>query len=328
MSKSEILPFYNKRKLMLDGYEFETPMLLPSFSSKGFESSLPKTIEYASKFITDAILVSIYDIARSKVDIDVSFAELIFMDSGGYESSSFRDMPDRTGAAYTNKDWTIEEYKEHIKEWRSLSPTVFVSYDHPKARQSLKDQIDSAKDVFDECAIVNREILFKPETESANFVDFKKLISMARGMNEFSVIGVTEKEAGNSILERMKNIALLRRALRDCGLDTPIHIFGSLDPITSVLYFLAGADIFDGLTWLRYAYRDDDSLYYQNWGALRMALNSQSTVVEANMWQQNYNCLQELSLKMKRFASEGDFQYLGGNAEFFSKAYLDMKGKL
>lgn len=59
-----------------------------------------------------------------------------------------------------------------------------------------------------------------------------------------------------------------------------------------------------------------------------MALNSQSTVVEANMWQQNYNCLQELSLKMKRFASEGDFQYLGGNAEFFSKAYPDMKGKL
>ena len=36
--------------------------------------------------------------------------------------------------------------------------------------------------------------------------------------------------------------------------DKPIHVWGGLDPISTPLYFFAGADIFDGVSWLRYAY--------------------------------------------------------------------------
>ncbi len=49
----------------------------------------------------------------------------------------------------------------------------------------------------------------------------------------------------------MQNIAKLRKALDKAGLNIPLHVFGSLDTVTTPLYFLAGADIFDGLTWLR-----------------------------------------------------------------------------
>ena len=52
----------------------------------------------------------------------------------------------------------------------------------------------------------------------------------------------------------MKNIAQIRRALDGVGLDTPLHVFGSLDTVTTPMYFMAGADIFDGLTWLRFAF--------------------------------------------------------------------------
>ena len=82
------------------------------------------------------------------------------------------------------------------------------------------------------------------------------MIKHRHELSHFSIIGFTEKELGPSLLKRMTAIARVRRALKEVNLDLPIHVFGSLDTISTPLYFLAGADIFDGLTWLRYAFRD------------------------------------------------------------------------
>ena len=46
-------------------------------------------------------------------------------------------------------------------------------------------------------------------------------------------------------------------ALDDAGVGIPIHVFGSLDPLISPIYWLAGAEIFDGLTWINMAYDPD-----------------------------------------------------------------------
>jgi hypothetical protein len=53
------------------------------------------------------------------------------------------------------------------------------------------------------------------------------------------VIGVTEKEAGSTLRERIETVVLLRRALHLIGSDIPIHLFGGLDPALSPLFFLA-----------------------------------------------------------------------------------------
>ena len=75
------------------------------------------------------------------------------------------------------------------------------------------------------------------------------------------MIGVTEDEIGESMAERLTFLTELRNALEQAGLATPIHVFGGLDPLMTPLYFWAGADVFDGLSWLRYAYGDGQSLY-------------------------------------------------------------------
>src|SRR5260221_13350584 len=45
--------------------------------------------------------------------------------------------------------------------------------------------------------------------------------------------------------------------------DIPIHIFGCFDPQTIPYLFFSGADIFDGLSWMRYYFRDGHSFYYR-----------------------------------------------------------------
>ena len=48
----------------------------------------------------------------------------------------------------------------------------------------------------------------------------------------------------------------LRRLLDHAGVESPIHVFGELDPLYTPLYFAAGGEMFDGLGWLRYTYRE------------------------------------------------------------------------
>jgi len=97
---------------------------------------------------------------------------------------------------------------------------------------------------------VLREILLKPETTNQRFLQVPAIVENIRALADFDIIGLTEKEVGSSIFDRMQNIATIRLALDKAGMEIPIHVFGSLDTITTPMYFLAGADIFDGLTWL------------------------------------------------------------------------------
>ena len=78
---------------------------------------------------------------------------------------------------------------------------------------------------------------------------------MLRLLRTFDIVGVTEREIGESIHDRLVNIARLRKSLNAAEVTIPIHVFGGLDPLLTPLYFAAGAEIFDGLGWLRYAYQ-------------------------------------------------------------------------
>src|SRR4051812_2740879 len=70
-----------------------TPILVPSFSSKGFPD-IADLVVSASEIITDTCLVSAYDVHYKQIETDVSFAEFVFLDSGGYESSKDFELSD------------------------------------------------------------------------------------------------------------------------------------------------------------------------------------------------------------------------------------------
>jgi hypothetical protein len=115
----------------------------------------------------------------------------------------------------------------------------------------------------------------------------------------------------------MKNIAKLRQTLDEAGIKVPIHVFGSLDTVTTPLYFLAGADIFDGLTWLRFAFHDGQTLYKQNYGALHLGVKTPAHVIDGRCWNNNFYYITELELEMRRFLNDRDF----GSFKFHGDAF-------
>jgi hypothetical protein len=309
-----------RRHLILNGVEVErTPLLVPSFSSKGF-SDVNKIVEYSSELITDVALVSAYDLHHKFVTDPFTFPAMIFLDSGGYEASKDQELSDTGDREHAPKPWTREMHEAQLAAWNSTVPCVFISFDSPKERLSIDEQIKRAKSMAPDRSGFLREILLKPETTSQIRLHMKDIVAKVHALAEFDVIGVTEKEVGNSLTDRMKNIGMLRNALTKAGLDTPIHVFGSLDTITTPLYFLAGADIFDGLTWLRYAYHEGNTIYKQNFGALKFGASVNSDLVNAHCWNSNYYYMKSMESEMRRFLNGNDFGAFQYHAEFFRKS--------
>nr|WP_295468223.1 hypothetical protein [Mesorhizobium sp.] len=319
--------FAKSRELRFsDGTIMDTPLLVPSFSSKGFPS-LQKTFDVTREYITDEILVSAYDVGR-KLKPSFDFATAVFLDSGGYEASKELDMSDTYETEYQDTKWSIDDYQRVIDQWTAAVPTVFVSYDTPNNRVPIEKQIKRAKSLRLSGSVRALDFLVKPETKNATRLDMKNILAACKHFDDFQVIGVTEKEIGNGLLDRMLNIASLRTELNKHSPEKPIHVFGSLDTLTTFMYFIAGADIFDGLTWLRYAFLGGDTIYRHSFGALTLPVSTNSDIVEARCWSNNYQYLQQMRLDMLKFLNDGRFDHFGPHAEIIRAASESLDAKL
>lgn len=318
-----------KRSIRVGGQEVErTPLLVPSFSSKGFPD-LNDVVRASSEVLAGPALVSAYDLHYGHVKPPFDFATLLFLDSGGYEASRDVDLSDVGDRVHTPSEWSSEMHENALSSWKPEVPTVLVGYDHPKSRCSFQDQVQRAKGLSWEHGDFARAVLLKPETEDQRFLQMESILSGAHSLSGFQLIGITEKEIGNSILERMINVAKLRLRLNEVGLqDIPIHVFGSLDTISTPLLFLAGADVFDGLTWLRYAYHKGLTVYRQNYAALELSPTTKTHLVDGQCWFRNYYYLQSLQDEMRRFLLHGDYACFSHNSDLFRMSHETMLERL
>ena len=305
-----------------------TPLLVPSFSSKGFPD-VDKIIRTTSEVLDGPALVSAYDLHYEHVKPPFEFATLLFLDSGGYEAGKDVELSDVGDRAHEPEKWSTDMHAKTVRDWCPEVPTVLVGYDHPRNRCCFEAQVNRTLAMAWGHGDFARAILLKPETEAQNYIQIDEVLKKAHLLSQFQVIGITEKEIGNNILTRMVNIARLRKRMNEVGLqEVPIHVFGSLDTISTPLYFLSGADIFDGLTWLRYAYRDGLTIYRHNYAALDLSLGTKVHLVDGKCWFENYYYLQSLQDEMRRFLLNGDFGCFRFHSELFRTAYESLQERL
>lgn len=314
---------YRSRTIVHPSSEkFETPLLVPSYSSKGFSmlntkngiiSECYELMMVASGFIDESLLVSAYDLYHNLIPKPSEFksAKINIIDSGGYETSKIYDLSGINKYHHEVKPWDENKLKEVLSEWPDDMSGIMVSYDHGDLRLSLEQQVDDAQNLFYEHKSLMSNFLIKPETKKQSHIQMQNLIAKPELLNGFNIIGVTEKEIGNSQLDRMINIALLRREMDKIGNTSPIHIFGSLDPLNVILYFLAGAEIFDGLTWLKFAYHNGAAIYIQNYSVLssKYGVETSDLSLKRNFWVDNLAFLTKLKYALINFNAETNYDH-------------------
>lgn len=304
----------------------ETPLLLPSFSSKGFPEAA-KIMKLMAEFITSPILISAYDIYYKTVPQKITFSELIFLDSGGYEARYEHDLSETYGRVHRPMPWNRRFHGKVLKNWSSKWPTVAVTYDSPMQFQKLGSQIKAAIEFKVKYPNYLWELLLKPETKKDTFINLESAMRHVRRFREFVAIGMTEKEIDDSLFGTMEKIARLRAAMDAVDVHAPIHIFGSLDPLTSVLYFIAGAEIFDGLTWLRFGYHEGYTLYSQNYAAIHDSegIRRKNTDQSYQLWKNNYYYMEKLRTQMVNYIRTGKFTHFGPIATIVEDAYKQLQ---
>lgn len=303
----------------------ETPLLIPSFSSKAvgpveFRPRKGKVqLIPASQFhtgtllsgIEGAVLISSYDIHFKFVaDADrfrkrfkgsrYSEPRIVFIDSGWYEKS----VGPASGQWYHEVGEALKfeekDYEHVIDSLDANLQAVVVSWDQDNGG-SYVEQMKAAQAFFGVRKRFTSDVLLKPEAKR-QYHDFGELSSAsAKRLQAFAIVGVTEKELGDTILSRLTRIAQLRYRLDEAGVDAPIHVFGGLDPVMTPLYFAAGAEIFDGLSWLRYAFKDGLSIHNEAIALLDGNFKKRFSLVVSHGHMSNLDAINQLSLELKVF---------------------------
>jgi hypothetical protein len=309
-----------------NGTELQTPLFVFSFSSKGFRfkkkkkkknpeenpeeySEVVDLVKSASEYLSDTVLLSAYDLKyyfpEPKKMRKAGFVpKLVFLDSGGYETIEDHDMAEAYKYPVSINEWNKDDHEKVINSWPEYLPAVIISYDHGnETRRTFKQQVKNAKILFSKYPGHLNNFLIKPN-KKRTMLNIQEIVDNAMMLKDFNIIGMAEKELGESIVDRMKNIKAVRSALDSHKISAPIHIFGNLDPLTSIMYFLAGAEIFDGLSWLRFGFHEGRAHYVQNSDAIRRRflekdyLNQRQTLVE------NIIYMRTLQAEMKAFLKE------------------------
>lgn len=277
-----------------------TPLVVPSFSSRGFPA-LKDIYGSLKNYISKVSLVSAYDIHyQYLIKEDVYSSDTVFIDSGGYEAKLVADLTDAYVDDRHARSWSPDCHQVVLNSLQPFSQLVFVSYDHHEP-QSISNQIESAQSLFQKYPGYASDFLYKPESEESRLIDLNTLIKNIHNIASFSILGLTEKELGNSLLDRCRNLLRIRSALQECGFQTPIHIFGCLDPIVVISFFLCGADIFDGLSWLRFAFVDGLAVYHSTATLLQEEWSYPEDKLLLAHWIRNLQSLDSLSKAMNRF---------------------------
>lgn len=287
-----------------------TPLLIPSFSSQAgipFPFDLTEVVNFSLDFINDCFLISAYDIYYKKIQENINYSNLDFLvvDSGGYECISGNDLTDIGNKKENPNDWSYEQYIEIINNFSADCPISVVSYDNPN--KSYVEQIKCANLCFEDKDVI-KEILIKSEVNGP--IDIKKLLLYQDELFDFDIIGFTEKELGYNILDRMYNIAQYRERCDEVGIDTPIHIFGSLDPTTTSLYYISGADVFDGLSWLKYSFDKGNTSYINSIGPIKWGIETDFQEIWLKSIEENYYYLKNFETILRKVFDTNDLEVL------------------
>jgi len=81
------------------------------------------------------------------------------------------------------------------------------------------------------------------------------------------LLAVPERALGEGIFERAETVYKIRSALNDLDYYCPLHLLGTGNPLSILIYAACGADSFDGLEWCQNSvdYSSGRIFHFHHW---------------------------------------------------------------
>jgi len=222
------------------------PCFFPSVSGAAKNSLSPlEHLKVVMAMRYPHFLISAYDIfhATRKDRLDIhklleraaSQGQVVLMDSGLYEKKWLRA-----------RSWPKENFYGTL---RNTPCHLAFCYDNPNPKGST-DQIASAvtRDLTTDQKKGDMKTI-NPLIHAQYPADFPVICSQVAKRLNPALIAVPERELGEGVLAIAQTVRSIRERLNETGQYYPVHIVGTGNPLSILIYAACGADSFDGIDW-------------------------------------------------------------------------------
>jgi queuine/archaeosine tRNA-ribosyltransferase len=239
------------------GKALRLPIYFPSISSVKTGLSPYDYYKVLQALGQPHFLVSAYDIEKSpqkeefvsslKENHEKANGPIILMDSGNYESFWLRD-----------KTWTKDLFDEVLAE--NVSDLAF-SYDNQFPSEKIEENVQwIAKSALNSQQRTNETTII-PIIHS-HFEKLTETVLRVHHRTNTSIVSIPERILGDGLLKRIETVTNLRKELNKLDNYVYIHLLGTGNPFSLLLFSLAGADSFDGLEWCQTTINANNALLY------------------------------------------------------------------
>ncbi len=236
--------YHNDKLLPIGGVAYKLPCFFPSISSVKTNFAPSQYLSILRALQVPQFLISAYDIWHTKRDdrnhlindiihcIDQNTG--ILLDCGNYERFWKND-----------KEWKRPNFHEVLS---LVNPKLAFSFDRGRGELEPIELVAQIEREYnkDQLAAVGSSIIPIIHSQRNDLATIARLL--ANRLNPL-MIAVAERDLGNGIIERVNTILRIRRKLNTIKQYIPLHVLGTGNPYSILLFVAAGADSFDGLEW-------------------------------------------------------------------------------
>lgn len=287
----------------------ETPFFFPSISSVKTNYEVYDYFQFLNQVSYPGFLISSYDVYMDKkkellmkeISSITERSAFTLLDSGNYEAYWKND-----------KDWDIERLGEILE---ALEVDFCFSFD-----VFWDEETDINKYISETITISAITAGMQISGETIPIIHsypqvFPRVVSkIIDGINP-QIVSIPERELGTSLLERAKTLKNIRNAIDKMDRCIPIHLLGTGNPTSLLIYTLCGADLFDGLEWCKNVVNPSDAHLYHFIQKELVTCNCRACKVEGlpyhlqTMWH-NLTFYENFTEEIRRCITEGKIEEL------------------
>lgn len=239
-----------KASIPIGGTSLTLPSFFPSISS--VKANL-KPVEYL-RVITSVdhplFLISAYDIHNCRNKHDLKRIEVMLRDSVRNQKAVILDSGNYESFWQKDKTWKIRDF------WKCLESYDygFAFYFDKREQQLLWKSAQRIINEVERGVLRDQEKTYKGSIIPIIHAPTDLFPDVACGLADRLapvMIAMPERELGQGIIERAETIWKIRKALNETGQYYPLHLLGTGNPLSILLYALCGADSFDGVEWFQ-----------------------------------------------------------------------------
>jgi queuine/archaeosine tRNA-ribosyltransferase len=244
----------------ISGTSLAMPCFFPSISCVKANLNIVEYLRTVKAVGYPLFLISAYDVyncsSRNSAIISgilkesIQNGKAVVLDSGNYESYWVRDA-----------DWTRDKY------WACLSSCDYgFAFHFDKRLQKMKrGTVESITNEIERSVLSDQRRAPKgtviPIIHASSELLPEIAARVAVRLNPV-MIAMPERELGDGIIARSVTIARIRKSLNQLGQYYPVHLLGTGNPLSILIYVMSGADSFDGLEWCQTTVNYDNALLY------------------------------------------------------------------